>query len=94
MLHANVDSVVDRCSVARGSEEPEEGYVEFAGFVPGTQRLLIAREVKERGRFRRTFEELRLEDLILMRLASAPDRLPDFARWQDAQWRRDTLALH
>lgn len=76
-----------------GADDPEAGYVDFAGFVPGTRRLLIARELREHGRFHRTFEELRLDDLTLMRQASAPERLPDFLRWQDAQWRRDTLAL-
>jgi hypothetical protein len=77
-----------------GAEDPEEGYVDFAGFAPATQRLLIAREVKEHGSFHRRFEEFRLDDLTLVRRASAPDLLLDFGRWQDAQWRRDTLALH
>jgi hypothetical protein len=77
-----------------GADDPEEGYVEFAGFTPGTQRLLIVREVKDRGRFRRRFEELRLEDLIPVKQASSPELLADFGRWQDATWRRDTLALH
>jgi hypothetical protein len=66
---------------------------EFAGFVLGTGRLLIARDVKARGRFRRSFEELRLEDLALVRQASTPDLLRDFGRWQDVAWRRDTLVL-
>jgi len=77
-----------------GLEDPEEGYIEFAGYVPGSRRLLIAREVKVRGRFRRSFEELRLDDLALMCQASSPELLRDFGRWQDATWRRDTLALH
>jgi hypothetical protein len=77
-----------------GAEQPELGYVEFAGFSADSRRLLIAREVKERGRFQRRFEELRLEDLALERQASTPDALRDFRRWQDAAWRRDTLALH
>ena len=77
-----------------GADDPEEGYVEFAGFAPRMQRLLIVREVKERGRFRRRFEELRLGDLIPVRQASSPELLADFGRWQDADWRRDTLALH
>jgi hypothetical protein len=77
-----------------GLDDPEEGYVDYAGFAPGTKRLLIAREVKEHGRFRRRFEELRLDDLALLRQASSPELLRDFDRWQDVAWRRDTLALH
>lgn len=77
-----------------GTDDPEEGYVDFAGFVPRTRRLLVAREAKERGHFRRRFEELRLDDLALVRQAGAPELLADFGRWQDVAWRRDTLALH
>ncbi len=77
-----------------GSEEPELGYIEFAGFTADSHRLLIAREVKEHGRFQRRFEELRLEDLALERQASTADALRDFGRWQDVAWRRATLALH
>ena len=77
-----------------GLDDPEEGYVEFAGFAPGVMRLLIAREVRDHGRFRRRFEELRLDDLAVVRQASTPELLRDFGRWQDADWRRDTLALH
>jgi hypothetical protein len=77
-----------------GLDNPEEGYIDFAGYVPGTRRLLIAKEVKDRGRFRRSFEELRLDDLALVRQASSPELLRDFGRWQDVAWRRDTLALH
>ena len=77
-----------------GADDPDEGYVEFAGYTPGTRRLLIAREVKDHGRFSRRFEELRLADLAVIRQASMPDLLRDFGRWQDPDWRRDTLALH
>jgi hypothetical protein len=77
-----------------GLDDPEEGYVDFAGYVPGTRRLLIAKEWRDRGRFRRSFEELRLDDLALVRQASSPELLRDFGRWQDVAWRRDTLALH
>ncbi len=77
-----------------GANDPDEGYVEFAGFAPGTRRLLIAREVREQGRFRRRFEELRLEDLLPVKQASSPELLAEFGRWQDVAWRRDTLALH
>jgi hypothetical protein len=77
-----------------GAEEPELGYVEYAGFAPGTRRLLVVREVKERGRFRRRFELIRLDDLAQVRFASTPELLRDFGRWQDVTWKRDTLSLH
>jgi hypothetical protein len=81
-------------ALSPGADDPEQGYVEFAGFAPGTRRLLIAREVKERtGRYRQRFELLRIDDLALVRTASTPDLLRDFGRWQDVAWRRDTLAL-
>jgi hypothetical protein len=74
--------------------DPDEGYVEFAGFAPGSGRLLIARETRDHGLFHRRFEELRLEDLVQVKQASSPELLADFGRWQDVSWRRDTLALH
>ena len=77
-----------------GTDDTEEGYIEFAGFAPRTRRLLIAREVKDRGRFQRSFEERRLDDLALVQQAGTPELLGDFGRWQDAAWRRDTLTLH
>jgi hypothetical protein len=77
-----------------GVNDPEAGYVEFAGYAPGTRRLLIAREVKTAGRFQRRFEELRLDDLGLVLGADSPEALRDFGWWQDPAWRRDTLALH
>lgn len=77
-----------------GTDDPGEGYVDFAGFVPATRHLLVAREVREHGHYRRFFEELRLDDLALVRQASAPELLRAFGRWQDVNWRRDTLALH
>jgi hypothetical protein len=80
--------------ISPGLDDPQEGYVDFAGYVPGSRRLLIAREVKDRGRFRLSFEELRLDDLALVRQASHPELLPDFGRWQDVTWRRESLALH
>jgi hypothetical protein len=93
LFHAK-DGVWTIDVLSPGADDPEEGYVEFAGFAPASRRLLIAREVKDRGRLRRRFEELRLDDLALVRQASSPELLRDFGWWQDVAWRRDTLALH
>jgi hypothetical protein len=80
--------------ISPGVDEPEEGYVEYAGYAPLTHRLLIAREVKAAGRFHRRFEELRAADFALVKGANSPDSLSDFGHWQDTAWRRDTLSLH
>jgi len=77
-----------------GLDDPEEGYVDYAGFARASRRLLVAREVKERGHYRRRFEELRLDDLALVKQAGTPELLADFGRWQDPAWRRDTVVLH
>lgn len=79
--------------ISPGLDEPDEGYVEYAGFAPGTSRILLVREVKEHAHFKRWFEEVRLDDLVLVRQASTPELLRDFGRWQDIRWRRDTLAI-
>jgi hypothetical protein len=76
-----------------GFNDPDVGYIDYAGYVPATRRLLVAIELKERGHFRRSFAELRLDDLVTIRQASNPELLRDFGRWQDGGWRRDTLAL-
>jgi hypothetical protein len=92
VFHATADGwVVD--VIPPGANDPESGYVDFAGFVPGTRRVLVVREVQDRGRFSRRFEELRLDDLALVKQATSAELLPDFGRWQDVAWRRDTLAL-
>ena len=70
----------------------ELGYVEFAGWVPGQDRLLLARETKVGGRLKRSFEVTRLDTLLPERQASTPDLLVAF-RWQDAGWKRQTVAI-
>ena len=72
---------------------PDLGYVEFAGFTPGAKRMLVAREVRADGHFRRRFEVLRLDTLVADRQASTPELLPDFERWEDSAWKHQTVAL-
>jgi hypothetical protein len=76
-----------------GAEKPELGYIEFAGWVPGGQSLLVAREYIHAGQHRRRFELLRLSTLVSERTASEPDALPALRRWQDPSWTRMTVAL-
>jgi hypothetical protein len=75
------------------AQGPELGYVEFAGWGPGIDRLLVARETRIDGRFKRSFEVLKLGSLVTEKQAGSPDQLSAFARWQDPAWKRQTVSL-
>lgn len=72
---------------------PETGVAEWAGWVPGGQRMLVAREARAQGRYRRSFEVVRLDGLSVERVTGDVAALPLFQRWQDAAWKRQTLSL-
>lgn len=72
---------------------PDLGYVEFAGWVPGGQQLLAAREVKVDGRYKRSFEVIGLDALTVQKRADSPNALSLFYRWQDPAWKRQTVSV-
>ena len=69
------------------------GYAEFAGWVPGGDRMLLVRESRVEGRTRRSFEVLKLDTLATEKQASTPQLLVLFGKWQDAAWKGQTLSL-
>jgi hypothetical protein len=72
---------------------PELGYVEFAGWVPGGNQLLLAREARSEGKYKRNYEVMNLDSLTIERQTNDPEILGPFQRWTDPSWKRLTLSL-
>jgi hypothetical protein len=67
--------------------QPGLGVAEFAGWVPGGTQMLLARESRAEGKYRRSFEVLSLATLTADRQSGEPQALGAFQRWADAGWR-------
>lgn len=74
-------------------DNPELGYVEFAGWVPGTAEMLAAREHRVAGRYSQSFEVLSMATLETKKKADKAGNLSTFYRWQDPAWKGGTVAL-
>jgi hypothetical protein len=55
--------------------------------------VLVAREARGDGGYRRRFELVRLDGLAVERQSGDPGALGAFQRWPDAAWKRDSVSL-
>jgi hypothetical protein len=72
---------------------PGIGYAEFAGWVPGGKQVLVAREASGEGRYKRSYELMRVDTLSAIGAAPEPALLPAFERWQDPAWKRASVSV-
>ena len=75
------------------STGPDLGVLEFAGWVPGGEKMLVARDTLEKGRIRTSFEVLKIDTLTVEQRASTPSLLIAFTKWQDPTWKANTLSV-
>lgn len=73
--------------------QPELGYAEFAGWVPGGKQVLVAREARGEGKYRKAYEVVSLDSLATQRQAGEANALGPFQRWTDAGWKRMSVAV-
>ena len=93
VFHEEARELDGRCALAR-ARRSRGRLRRFCRLRAGHAAPAHRARSKDRGRFRRRFEELRLDDLASGAAGECPELLRDFGRWQDVAWRRDTLALH
>ncbi|MFG6485670.1 hypothetical protein ACG04R_03240 [Roseateles sp. BYS78W] len=67
--------------------QPGLGVAEFAGWVPGGAQMLVAREFRAEGKYRRSFEVVSLATLATERQSAEPALMGAFQRWSDPAWR-------
>ncbi|MCL2020839.1 MAG: hypothetical protein FWG81_01730 [Betaproteobacteria bacterium] len=79
--------------VPPSTDNPELGYIEFAGWVPGNKQMLVAREIVVNGQSRTSFELWNRNTLTIERRADKPGNLTAFYRWQDPAWKGGTVAV-
>lgn len=75
------------------SLHPQLGYAEFAGWVPGGRQVLVAREARGEGRYRRSYEVVSLDSLATQRQSPEAAALGPFQRWMDPGWKSLSVAL-
>lgn len=76
------------------SANPNLGYAEFAGWVPGGKKMLVAKEARAEGRYYPgNYAIVDIASLTVERQHSNPDDLGAFKRWQDANWKAMSVTV-
>jgi hypothetical protein len=79
--------------VPPAADGPGLGYIDWAGWVPGSPQLLTAREASTEGPYPQRYEVRRLDTLAVQAQADKPGNLSLFYRWQAPTWKARTVSL-
>lgn len=76
------------------SANPEMGYAEFAGWVPGGKKILVAQEARAEGKyFPARYAIMDIDSLVIERQHNNATDLGAFKRWQDPTWTEQTVSI-
>lgn len=76
------------------SATPNIGYAEFAGWVPGGKKMLVAKEARAENRyFRSNYSVINIDTLNVDRQHTNANDLGAFLRWQDPFWKAHSVSV-
>ena len=76
------------------SANPELGYAEFAGWVPGGKQILVAQEARAEGKyFPQRYSIVNIDSLSIERQHHNASELGAFKRWQDPVWKQQSVSI-
>ena len=61
--------------------------------MPGGKQVLVAREVRGDGKYKKSFEVMKLASVTVKRQAGEAAMLVAFQRWQDAEWKGGSVSV-
>lgn len=76
------------------SANPELGYAEFAGWVPGGKQILVAQEARAEGKYvPPRYSIMNIDSLNVERQHYNSSELGAFKRWQDPVWKQQSVSI-
>ena len=61
--------------------------------MPGGKQVLVAREVRGDGKYKKSFEVMKLASMTMKRQVGEAAMLVAFQRWQDAEWKGGSVSV-
>lgn len=73
---------------------PDIGYAEFAGWVPGGKKILVAQEARSEGKYYPArYIIMDIGSLTAERQHNTSSELGAFKRWQDPSWKQQSVSI-